>query len=138
MTRVVNIHDRESVRAAYSFEDYSQDVGGNSLAEALVYRGVLIESPPDTDGNFRLRIHARSISEGEPGPGGVFVCPFLRGDYASFYVVGGNKGAVLEQGDIFKGDDEENYRLFLERLIKTASETEWPEPMDPNRLKNFG
>lgn len=138
MSQTANIHNRDSVKAAYGFVDYSQDVGGNSRGKASIHRGVLIESPPDKNGDFRIRTHARSLSEEAPGTGGIFLCPFLGADYTSFYLVGGSKGAVVEQGDIFKGDDHENYQRFLERVIRTAKEMDWPTPMDPNRLKNFG
>lgn len=133
-----NINDPASVEELYGFDDYSRDVGENSRGKASVYHGILIAGGPDGEGNFALRRHARAYAEEAPDTGGVFLAPFMGKDYSSFYVVGGAKGAVREQGDIFNGDDRENYARFIERVIATARTTHWQAPMDPNRLKGFG
>jgi hypothetical protein len=83
-----------------------------------------------------MRRKMRGRAEESADSGGVFLCPYLGIKSPTFYLVGGNKGAVLEEGDIFASDHADTYELFIDLVIRTANEIPKIEPMDPFRLAN--
>lgn len=137
MNRYANVNDRETVKAIYSLADYENDSRQNSSPETTIFLGLLIENYPNEKGLFPLRRKVRGRSEESADSGGVFVCPYLGMNSPTFYLVGGNKGAVLEAGDIFSDEHKDNYEVFIDVVIKTANEIPRIEPMDPFRLANF-
>ena len=137
MRHTANVNDRDSVRKVYSIEDFERDSSRNSLAKIDRHFGLLIDAAPDEKGDFYLHAGTHALAHEDERTGAFFICPYMGEDYASFYLVGGNKGAVREHGDIFDLDEEGGYERFIDAVIDGARNIPVVPPMDPNRLKNF-
>lgn len=117
---VANIFDRRSIEGIYPRHVWEVEAGNNSRGNQQILHGLMIESPPDDTGNFRIRRATRQAAEKEPQSYVIFICPYMGKAYDVFTPIQGLHGAIKEKHDALEPLDDE-YADFIARVREAAT-----------------
>jgi hypothetical protein len=113
------IRDARSIEQLYPRNVWQAEAADNSRGSQSLHRGLVIESEPDADGNFRLRRATRQAADESPARHVIFICPFMGKAYDIYTPTLGVHGAIREKHDALTPLDDE-YEDFIARVLETA------------------
>ena len=132
-----NIHDPLSIESVYPRSAFDSDARLNARDKEAVAHGVMILSMPDSDGNFSLMRSKRHVGEPDKTTHSIFLSPSLESsEYGAFVQSDTNYGGPMEPVEAPQelGDP---YRSFVETLMQTARDADFPPAPSADRLTGF-
>jgi hypothetical protein len=118
------IDDRTSIEGVYPESAFAEDAARNSVGDAQILFGLRIESGPDEHGEFALVRAKQHVGEQAPSSGAIFLAPEHQTRYAGLLQ---NDAAGTQHGQGADNDPAGEYAAFIERVIETAKNGDFPD-----------